>query len=347
MSISSPAIRVRELRKTYEVHEREAGLLASVRSLVRRRVKEVSAVDGISFEVTPGEVVGFLGPNGAGKTTTLKVLSGLLYPTAGEVAVLGHVPWRREKTFLRRMTLVMGQRNQLVWDIPVVDSFELNRAIYGVGRDEFRLTLNELADLLDLGPLLTKPVRNLSLGERMKCEIAAALLHRPRMLFLDEPTLGLDVTMQRRIRSFVAEYNQRHEATVLLTSHYMADVEALCRRVVVIHHGQLLFDGDLAVLVQRFSPYKTIAVDLEGGGGQRDDLSRYGEVMSVEDGRVTFRIPKAKTASATSRLLAELPVTDLTVADPPIEEVIDRVFAGGAGVDSEPRIEPMGKAGAR
>ncbi len=347
MSISSPAIRVRELRKTYEVHEREAGLLASVRSLVRRRVKEVSAVDGISFEVTPGEVVGFLGPNGAGKTTTLKVLSGLLYPTAGEVAVLGHVPWRREKTFLRRMTLVMGQRNQLVWDIPVVDSFELNRAIYGVGRDEFRLTLNELADLLDLGPLLTKPVRNLSLGERMKCEIAAALLHRPRMLFLDEPTLGLDVTMQRRIRSFVAEYNQRHEATVLLTSHYMADVEALCRRVVVIHHGQLLFDGDLAVLVQRFSPYKTIAVDLEGGGGQRDDLSRYGEVMSVEDGRVTFRIPKAKTASATSRLLAELPVTDLTVADPPIEEVIDRVFAGGAGVDSEPRIEPMGKAGPR
>ena len=180
--------------------------------------------------------------------------------------MLGHVPWRREKTFLRRMTLVMGQRNQLVWDIPVVDSFELNRAIYGVGRDEFRLTLNELADLLDLGPLLTKPVRNLSLGERMKCETAAALLHRPRMLFLDEPTLGLDVTMQRRIRSFVAEYNQRHEATVLLTSHYMADVEALCRRVVVIHHGRLLFDGDLAVLVQRFSPYKTIAVDFGRSG---------------------------------------------------------------------------------
>ena len=335
MSASAPTIRVRELRKTYDVHEREAGVLASVRSLVRRQVKAVTAVDGITFDVVPGEIVGFLGPNGAGKTTTLKMLSGLLYPTGGELTVLGHVPWRREKTFLRQMTLVMGQRNQLVWDIPVGDSFELNRAIYRIGREEYWRTLAELTELLELGPLLTKPVRNLSLGERMKCETAAALLHSPRVLFLDEPTLGLDVTMQRRIRTFVAEYNARHEATTLLTSHYMADVEALCKRVVVIHHGRLLFDGDLDALVRRFSPHKTIAVDLEEMDGQRDALAAYGEVVSIEGGRATLRVPKADTASVTGRLLADLPVIDLTVADPPIEEVIDQVFTQVVGDDGD------------
>ena len=326
MSASSPAIRVQELRKTYEVHEREAGMLASVRSLMRRQVKPVTAVDGISFDVAPGEIVGFLGPNGAGKTTTLKMLSGLLYPTAGEVSVLGFVPWRREKAYLRRMTLVMGQRNQLVWDIPVADSLELNRAIYRIDRADYRRALAELTELLELEPLLTKPVRNLSLGERMKCEVAAALLHAPSVLFLDEPTLGLDVTMQRRIRTFIAAYNARHEATVLLTSHYMADVEALCKRVVVIHHGRLLFDGDLESLVRRFSPFKTIAVDLEEPNGFLGSLQRYGEVVSIEDGRATLRVPKAETAIVTGRLLADLPVIDLTVTDPPIEEVIDRVF---------------------
>jgi ABC-2 type transport system ATP-binding protein len=218
----------------------------------------------------------------------------------------------------------MSQRNQLVWDIPALDSFELNRAIYRIPSADFKHTLNELTDLLELGPLLRKPVRNLSLGERMKCEIAAALLHRPQVVFLDEPTIGLDVTMQRRIRSFIAEYNRRVGATVLLTSHYMADVEALCRRVVVIHHGRLLFDGDLSALVRQFTAHKTIVVQLETAAA---DLSRYGEVISSEDGHYTLRVAKEETARITERILADLPVVDLLVEDPPIEEVIESVFA--------------------
>ena len=323
---TAPAIRVRDLRKTYVVSERDAGAAAALRSLVNRRTREVAAVDGISFELAAGEVVGFLGPNGAGKTTTLKMLSGLLHPSGGEVSVLGHAPSRREKDFLRQITLVMGQRNQLVWDIPAADSFELNRAIYRIPRPEFRQTLDELEALLELGPLMGKPVRTLSLGERMKCEIAAALLHRPKVVFLDEPTIGLDVTMQRRIRSFLAEYNQRYGATILLTSHYMADVEALCRRVLVIHHGRLLFDGELAALVQRFTAHKTIVVRLEDC---TTDLSVYGEVVSCDEGLATLRVAKDLTARVTERLLADLPVVDLTVEDPPIEEVIERVFAQG------------------
>jgi len=232
--------------------------------------------------------------------------------------------WRRERDFLRQITLVMGQRNQLVWDIPSMDSFELNRAIYRIPAADYRRMLDELTDLLDLQPLLRKPVRNLSLGERMKCEIAAALLHQPKVVFLDEPTIGLDVTMQRRIRSFIAEYNRRFGATVLLTSHYMADVEALCRRVIVIHHGKLLFDGELAQLVQKFTAYKTIVVEL---GDCQADLSVYGEVITCADGHFTLRVPKAKTARITERLLADLPVIDLLVEDPPIEEVIEQVFA--------------------
>jgi ABC-2 type transport system ATP-binding protein len=283
-------------------------------------------VDGISFDLQPGEIVGFLGPNGAGKTTTLKMLSGLLHPTSGDVQVIGYTPSRRERNFLRQITLVMGQRNQLVWDIPALDSFELNRAIYRIPTQDYGRMLKELTDLLELEPLLRKPVRNLSLGERMKCEIAAALLHRPSVVFLDEPTIGLDVTMQRRIRSFIAEYNRRFEATVLLTSHYMADVEALCKRVIVIHHGKLLFDGDLSNLVQKFTAHKTIVVQL---GDCQTDMHGYGEVVSCEDGQVTLRVPKAETAHITERLLADLPVMDLLVQDPPIEEVIERVFAQG------------------
>src|SRR5512136_644365 len=258
----SPTIHIRDLCKTFIVTEREAGVLAALQSLVHRQVEQVVAVDELSFDVGPGEIVGFLGPNGAGKTTTLKMLSGLLHPTSGEMSVLGYVPWKRDRDFLRQITLVMGQRNQLVWDIPAIDSFELNRAVYRVPSADFRKTLDELTALLDLGPLLKKPVRNLSLGERMKCEVAAALLHRPQVVFLDEPTIGLDVTMQRRIRAFLAEYNRRNGATILLTSHYMADVEALCKRVIVIHHGRLLYDGDLADLVQQFTAHKTIVVRL-------------------------------------------------------------------------------------
>jgi ABC-2 type transport system ATP-binding protein len=318
-----PAILAQQLTKVYTVAEREAGLAASMRSLVRRRTEDVRAVNGISFELAPGEVVGFLGPNGAGKTTTLKMLSGLLHPTDGQLAVLGFTPSKRDKAYLRQITLVMGQRNQLVWDIPAIDSFELNRAIYRLPADDYQRTLTELTELLELGPLLKKPVRNLSLGERMKCEIAAALLHRPQVVFLDEPTIGLDVTMQRRIRVFLAEYNRRSDATVLLTSHYMADVEALCRRVIVIHHGQLLFDGDLSALVDRFTSHKTIVVQLETCP---EKLEGYGEVLSCEDGLVTLQVPKAETPRTTARLLADLPVIDLTVEDPPIEEVIERVF---------------------
>jgi viologen exporter family transport system ATP-binding protein len=321
---TAPAIRVRDLKKTYVVSEREPGLRAALASLFHRAKSEVHAVDGISFDLAPGEIVGFLGPNGAGKTTTLKMLSGLLHPTAGELSVLTYVPWKRDKAFLRQITLVMGQRNQLVWDIPPADSFELNRAIYRLPAADYRRTLDELVALLELGPLLGKPVRNLSLGERMKCEIAAALLHRPGVVFLDEPTIGLDVTMQRRIRTFIAEYNRRNGATVLLTSHYMADVEALCKRVIVIHQGKLLFDGELADLVNRFTAHKTIVVQLKDCAA---DLGAYGEVVSCEDGRLTLRVPKAETARVTERLLADLPVIDLTVSDPPIEEVIERVFA--------------------
>jgi ABC-2 type transport system ATP-binding protein len=304
-------VEVAELTKVFRVPEREAGLRASLRSLVNRKWREVRAVDGISFTIEAGEVVGFLGPNGAGKTTTLKMLSGLLYPTGGEGRVLGHIPSKREREYLRRMTLVMGNRNQLQWDLPALDSFELNRAIYRLPREDFKRTRDELIELLDIGDLVRKPVRNLSLGERMKVEVVGSLLHLPQVLYLDEPTIGLDVTMQKRIRSFIAEYNRRYDATVLLTSHYMADVQALCKRVIVIHHGQLLFDGQLAALADRFAAYKTI------------------EAVLADGERVSLRVPKAETSQATARLLAENEVSDLTVEDPPIEDVIEQVFASG------------------
>jgi ABC-2 type transport system ATP-binding protein len=239
-AVREPVVHVSELTKIFKVPEREAGLRAAAKALVRRQTRAVCAVDAISFEIGGGEVVGFLGPNGAGKTTTLKMLAGLLYPTGGDARVLGFVPSKREREYLRQMTMVMGNRNQLQWDIPAVDSFELNRAIYRLRREDYVAMRDELVELLDIGDLVRKPVRNLSLGERMKVEIVGALLHRPQVLFLDEPTIGLDVTMQKRIRTFVAEYNRRHGATVLLTSHYMADVEALCKRVIVIHHGRIL-----------------------------------------------------------------------------------------------------------
>lgn len=323
--MAEPTIVLDQLSKTYLVPEREAGVMAAARSLVQRRQREIKAVDRVSFRVEAGEIVGFLGPNGAGKTTTLKMLAGLLHPSGGTGRVLSYEPWQRQRDFLKAITLVMGQRNQLNWDIPASDSFELNRVIYRVPSAQYRQTLDELTELLELAPLLGKPVRNLSLGERMKCEIAAALLHRPQVLFLDEPTIGLDVTAQRRIREFIRTYNQRHNATILLTSHYMADVEALCQRVVVIHHGRMLFDGPLTALVTRFSPHKTIVVDIENGATA--DFARFGEVVSQTDGRVTLRVPKVDTAKVAGRLLSELPVSDLTIEDPPIEEVIEQVFA--------------------
>ena len=333
-----PVIAVEGLRKDYLVPEREAGAWSALRGLVKRTNRVVSAVEGVSFTIGPGEVVGFLGPNGAGKTTTLKMLTGLLHPTDGEATVLGSVPWRRERSFLRQITLVMGQRNQLAWDIPVADSFEMQRVIYRVSRERSREVLAEMVDLLDLGDLLKKPPRNLSLGERMKCEIAGSLLHEPRVLFLDEPTLGLDVTMQRRIRDFIAAYNARHGATVLLTSHYMADVEALCQRVIVIHRGRLLYDGDLAGLVARFSPDKTIVVTLKAGADPAA-VAAIATVTSQDGVRITLRVPKAETARVTGQLLASVAIADLTVEDPPVEDVIERVFHQGSLDGAEPGVD--------
>jgi ABC-2 type transport system ATP-binding protein len=252
------------------------------------------------------------------------MLSGLLHPSGGEAKVLGYVPWERRDEYLRRMTLLMGNRTQLVWDIPAADSFLVLKEIFRIDDATYKKRLDELVELLELQSLIHKPVRQLSLGERMKVEIVGSLLHRPQVLFLDEPTIGLDVTMQKRIRSFVAEYNQRYEATVLLTSHYMADVQALCKRVIVIHHGQILFDGQLARLGDQFAAWKTLTVELEDLSA---DLSGYGDVLERDGGRVKLRVPKADTARVTAQLLAEREVADLTVEDPPIEDVIELVFA--------------------
>ena len=319
---------MRDLAKSYRVHEREEGLGAAMRALVKRRYRDVRAVDGITFEIGEGEVVGFLGPNGAGKTTTLKMLAGLLYPTSGEATVLGHTPWLRESRFLTQITLLMGNRSQLVWDIPAADSFRVLQQIYEIGESDYRVRLDELSDLLDLGPLLHKPVRQLSLGERMKVEFAASLVHAPRVIFLDEPTIGLDVTAQTRIRRFVADYNRRTGATILLTSHYMDDVVALCRRVLVIHHGKLLYDGGLADLATRMAPYKLVVVTLADGASPRFD--EFGEVVASEEGRTTVRVPRESAAERTAAIIRafEQQVVDLSVEDPPIEEVIDRVFSG-------------------
>jgi ABC-2 type transport system ATP-binding protein len=304
---------------------KEAGLRGSLRAFVRRRYETVKAVDGIDFTIDTGEMVGFLGPNGAGKTTTLKVLAGLLHPTAGEVRVLGYTPFERKTAFLKQITLVMGQKQQLLWDLPAIETFEVNRVIFEVPAHEYRRMLNELTDLLELGDLLNKQVRKLSLGERMKCELAAALLHRPRVLFLDEPTIGLDVTMQARVREFVAEYNRRYGATVLLTSHYMADVTALCRRVIVINHGRLLYDGNLQRMVEQVAPHKIIHLTLHQPVAL-ETLNRYGEVQRYDGLEVELKVPRYETSRVGAQLLSELPVADVNIAEPPIEEIISEVF---------------------
>lgn len=316
------------LVKHFQVHHREPGLRGALGSLVRRRYTSVKAVDGLSFRIEPGEIVGFLGPNGAGKTTTLKCLAGLLYPTAGHVSVLGFTPHRREREFLSQITLVMGQRNQLLWDLPALDTFLVNQAIYDVPEPQFRETLDELVRLLELGPLLTKQVRKLSLGERMRCELAASLLHRPRVLFLDEPTLGLDLNAQAAIREFIQEYNRRHGATVLLTSHYMADVTALASRVLVIDQGRLQYDGDLRVLIERMAPYKLLQLTLERPVDPAD-LRALGEVEASDGMKVSLRVPRERTKDAAARALGQLPVADVTIEDAPVEAIIRQVFRGG------------------
>jgi ABC-2 type transport system ATP-binding protein len=322
-------IDVRGLTKHYQVHRRDPGLGAALRAIFRRRYDTVRAVDGIDFSVREGERVGFLGPNGAGKTTTLKMLAGLLHPTAGDVVVAGHVPRRREDEFLKKITLVMGQKQQLIWDLPPADTFAMNRAIYEVPKAQFEATLRELVDLLELGDLLGKPTRQLSLGERMKCELAAALLHRPRVLFLDEPTIGLDVSMQATVRGFVRAYNERYGATVLLTSHYMEDVVQLCPRVIVIDRGRLIYDGDLRALSLKVRPDKRIVVRFANGGANgiaEGDLARFGQVVRLEPGQATIQVAAEDVSGAVARMLGALPVADLTVEDPPLEEVLSELF---------------------
>lgn len=322
---------VQNLVKHYRVHARQPGLLSAIRSVFRRRYTVVPAVDGISFEIAAGERVGFLGPNGAGKTTTLKMLAGLLHPTGGSVRVGGHVPFRRERAFLRSIMLVTGQKQQLLWDLPPAETFELNRAVYEIPRVEYRRTLDELVELLELERLIQKPTRQLSLGERMKCELAAALLHRPKVLFLDEPTIGLDVTMQAAVRSFIRAYNEKHGATVLLTSHYMDDVAALCPRVIVIDQGHLIYDGSLEELVRKTRPDKRVTLRL-GGPIPSLDLERFSAVeIQREDTQLQLQVSAEKLRDLVAWAVGQLPVVDLVVADPPLEEVLSELFARGGG----------------
>ena len=317
---------VTDLRKVFKVPVRDAGVRASMRSLVRREHREVVAVDDISFSIRTGEIVGFLGPNGAGKTTTIKMLSGLLHADGGDARVLGHQPWLRSKDLLSRIALVMGQRNNLQWDLPAIDSFELNRAVYQIPETDFRHRLDSYVELLDVGALVNKPVRNRSLGERMKMEIVGALLHGPEVLFLDEPTIGLDVTMQKRLRQFILDYNRETDSTVLLTSHYMADVVALADRVLVIHHGSILYDGMLSGLADTFAATKTIRItapDLPS------DPSQFGTVLERSPDKLALEVDRTQVAEVTARLLSECTVSDLSIDDPPIDDVIDRVFSSG------------------
>jgi len=319
-------VEVRELTKHYRVHRRAPGLLAAARSVVRRRYDVVRAVDGVGFRIADGERVGFLGPNGAGKTTTLKMLAGLLHPTAGYVRVDGHEPRRREAAFLRKIMLVTGQKQQLLWDLPPAETFELNRAVYDVPRPEFARTVRELGELLELGELVERPTRQLSLGERMKCELAAALIHRPKVLFLDEPTIGLDVSMQATIRTFIKQYNERTGATVLLTSHDMDDVAALCPRVIVIDVGRLSWDGPLAELVLKVRPEKRVVLRLEREVAA-SELAQLGRLVSCDGLEAVLQVPQPALNGAISRALSTLPVHDLTVESAPLEEVMSELFS--------------------
>ncbi|NEQ96417.1 MAG: ATP-binding cassette domain-containing protein [Cyanothece sp. SIO2G6] len=321
-------IAVNHLSKTYPVAIKQPGIKGTITHFFNRTYRQVQAVREVSFEIEPGEVVGFLGPNGAGKTTTLKMLTGLIHPTAGNVQVAGHVPFRRASKFLHQITLVMGQKQQLIWDLPTLDSLRINAAVYGLSDQEFRQRVGELTEMLSLEAKLTQPVRKLSLGERMKAELLAALIHRPQILFLDEPTLGLDVNAQASVRQFLQQYNQHYQATILLTSHYMADITALCQRVLLIHQGALIYDGNLAQLVEKFAPYREVTVDL-AQVYSAEIMENFGEIKSL-DGQVAHLIVHRHNLTDTvAHILAKLDVVDLTIADPPIEEVIGRLFQSG------------------
>jgi ABC-2 type transport system ATP-binding protein len=319
-----PAIEARDLTKVYRTYRKEGGLWGSVKGLVWRRYNETRAADKVSFQIDQGEFVGFLGPNGAGKTTVLKMLSGLLNPTAGDARVLGFVPWERRNEMKRQFSLLMGQKNALWWDLPAQESLELNRAIYGIDRDRFKKVVGGLAELLEVEDKMNVMVRELSLGERMKMELISALIHEPRVLFLDEPTIGLDVVSQKRVREFLRIYNEEHRIVTLLTSHYMQDIEELCHRVLVIDRGQIFFDGPLAQIIDRFSGYKIISLTFEKKGNR--DLSAFGEIIEQTPASVQLKVPRAKVTDTCRELLEACHVSDINVQEVPVEEVIRQLF---------------------
>ena len=323
-----PAISVRSLSKSYLIAEKHPGLKGSINHFFSRRVKKVIAVNNLSFEIKQGEIVGFLGSNGAGKTTTLKMLCGLIHPSSGVIEIYGHKPFLRQKTFLRQITLVMGQKQQLIWDLPPLDSLRVNAAIYGLSDTEAKKRIDELATMLELGVELTRPVRKLSLGQRMKAELLAALLHRPTVLFLDEPTLGLDINAQIRVREFLAQYNKKYGATILLTSHYMGDITSLCKRVLLIHQGELFHDGSLNDLTNRLSPKRCIKIELMEDK-PLEDFKQFGDVVQHDGRIIRILIPKSKLSSNLSSLLNTFDVKDIEVTDPPIEELIGKILKTG------------------
>lgn len=322
----APVISVKNLKKYYDVFEKEPGILGSVRSLWKRKYETVRAVDEVSFSIDEGELVGFIGPNGAGKTTTIKVLSGLLYPTSGKVDVGGFTPWERKEEFLKSIGTIFGQKNQLWWDLPAIETFLLNKAIYGTPDEEFKETLQELSKLLDVAHLLRTQVRKLSLGQRMKMEIIAAILHKPKILFLDEPTIGLDVVMQKTIREFIKEYNRRYKATILLTSHYMGEVRELADRVIVIDRGKILFDGELDEIVRQFAKEKIISVVLSKDIDPKG-LSEIGEIVDFDFPKAKISVPRDVAPVAASEVLRRFPVADVTIEEMSIEDVIRELFA--------------------
>ena len=321
-----PIIQVKNLKKAYRVYQKREGLLDSVRGLFHREYRDVQAVRGIDLEVEQGEFVAFLGPNGAGKTTTLKLLSGVINPTSGSATVMGHVPWERNNEYRRRFALVMGQKNQLWWDLPAQESYRLHQQIYAIDPQSFTTSLNELTDLLGVKDLLGQPVRELSLGERMKMELIAALLHSPDVLFLDEPTIGLDVIAQHKIQQFLRYYQEKRKITILLTSHYMKDIAALCRRVVIIAGGMIKYDGSLAGVIDKFSGSKIITLQF-GDGNQPDDLHRIGEVIDTNWPKVKLRITRAEIPNRLAAALQAYKLEDVAVEDPPLEDVIADLFS--------------------
>src|SRR5438128_4487077 len=323
-----PIIQATGLTKVYRVSQKQPGFFGSLRGLFRRQTKEVRAVDGVSFTIEPGEMVAFLGPNGAGKTTTLKMLSGVIYPTSGDARVFDFIPWERADAFRRKFALVMGQKNQLWWDLPAADSFQLHREIYSLPAEQFNRTVDELTDMFQVKELTKQPVRELSLGERMKMELIAALLHQPQLLLLDEPTIGLDVVAQVTIQKCLKEYNARRGVTMLLTSHYMRDVEALCSRALVITHGKVIYDGALSGITEQFGRSKLVKLQFAGEMAP-DGLERFGEVVSREGPAVALRVERGRVAEALGIILDQYTVIDMSVHDPPLDQVIARVFEEG------------------